>query len=118
MNQEIIDRLHTVLYAISPISEDRERIIAEMGETIWLESLEKMLNALPEVAQKEVISLLNAGDLDKAEELFETNNIDSDAILSEVSASVMDEVMSTKVNIPASDLEFGHLAQEVQEDRT
>ncbi len=39
MNQEIIDKLHTALYAVAPIAEDRERLIGEMGETIWVESL-------------------------------------------------------------------------------
>jgi len=96
MNQEIIDRLHTALYAISPITEDRERIIAEMGETIWLESLEKMLDALPEDVQKEVIVLLNAGNLDKAVEIFDTHNIDTDTILSEVSTSVMNDIMKAQ----------------------
>ncbi len=94
MNQEIIDKLHTALYAVSPLLEDRERIIAEMGETIWVESLEKMLLALPEETQKEVIALLNDGNLDRAVEIFSEHNIDIDAIISEVATSVMDEVMS------------------------
>lgn len=97
MNQEIVDKLHAALYAVSSVAEDRERIIAEMGETIWLESLEKMLNALPEETQEEVIALLNAGDLDKAVEIFDIHNIDTDAIITEVSTSVMNEVMATKV---------------------
>ncbi len=94
MNQEIIDKLHTALYAVTPLAADRERIIAEMGETIWLESLEKILLALPEEARKEVVALLNDDDLDKAVEMFMAHDVDIDAILREVSTSVMDEVMS------------------------
>lgn len=94
MNQEILDKLHAALYAITPLAVDRERIIAEMGETIWLESLEKILLALPEDTRKEVTALLNDDDLDKAVEIFMANDVDIDAILKEVSTSVMDEVMS------------------------
>lgn len=95
MNQEILEKLHAALYAVSPIAKDRERIIAEMGETIWIESLEKMLNVLPDERQKEVIVLLNAGDLEKAVEIFDAHNVDMDAIITEVSTSVMDEVLAT-----------------------
>ncbi len=94
MNQEIIDKLHTALYAVAPVLEDRERLIGEMGETIWVESLEKMLNALPEDKQKEVVELLNNDDLDKAVEIFSEHSIDIDAIITEVSTSVMNDVMS------------------------
>jgi hypothetical protein len=94
MNQEILDKLHTALFPISPLAEDREKIIAEMGETIWVEALEKMILALPEDAQKEVVTVLNDGDLDRAIELFSEHSVDIDAILTEVSTSVMDDVMS------------------------
>jgi hypothetical protein len=94
MNQEIIDKLHTALYAVAPVLEDRERLIGEMGETIWVESLEKMLNVLPEDKQKEVVELLNNDDLDKAVEIFDAHNVDIDAIITEVSTDVMNDVMS------------------------
>ncbi len=97
MNQEIIDKLHTALFAISPLAEDREQIIAKMGETIWVESLEKMLLALPEESRAEVITLLNANDLDKAVEIISAHDIDIDVILQEVATSVMDEVMKQAV---------------------
>ncbi len=95
MNQEILDKLHTALFPISPLAEDRERIIAEVGETIWVEALEKMILALPVDTQKEVVTLLNDGNLDRAVEIFSEHNVDIDAILSEVSTSVMDDVMAT-----------------------
>ena len=94
MNQEILDKLHTALFAISPLAEDRERIITEMGETIWVESLEKMLLALPEDARKEVVLNLNNNEMEKAVEILSENSIDIDAILVEVSTSVMEDVMS------------------------
>ena len=94
MNQEIIDKLHTALYIVSPLAEDREKIIAEMGETIWVESLEKMMLALPEEARKEAIASLNADDLEKAVEIFSMNDVDIDAIITEVSTSVMDDVVA------------------------
>ena len=94
MNQEILDKLHAALFAVSPLAEDRERIIAEMGETIWVESLEKMMLALPEEARKEAITALNADDLDRAVEIFATHDVDMNVIMTEVSTSVMDEVMA------------------------
>ena len=95
MNQEILDKLHTALFPVSPLAEDRERIIAEVGETIWVEALEKMILALPEDAQKEVVTVLNDGNLDRAIEIFSEHSVDIDAILSEVSTSVMDDVLAT-----------------------
>jgi hypothetical protein len=96
MTQEIIDKLHATLYAVSPLAGDRERIIEEMGETIWVEALEKMLLALDDAKRKEVIEFLNADNLDKAVEILEANNVDVDAIITEVSTSVMNEVLATK----------------------
>lgn len=94
MNQEILDKLHTALFEVSPLAEDREKIIAEMGETIWVVSLEKMILALPEDARKEAIASLNANDLDKAVEIFALHDVDMNAIMTEVSTSVIDEVMA------------------------
>lgn len=94
MNQEILNKLHTALYAISPLASDRERIIAEMGETIWLESLEKMIVSLPGDDRTEVIEAINNADIDRAISIFETNNVDVDTIITEVATSVMDEVLT------------------------
>ena len=94
MNQEILDKLHTALFEVSPLEEDREKIIAEMGETIWIESLEKMMLALPEDARNQAVACLNADDLDKAVEIFAENNVDLDATVKEVSTSVKDEVLA------------------------
>jgi hypothetical protein len=93
MNEEIINKLHTALYPISPLASDRDKIIEEMGETIWLGSLEKMLLALDEVKRAEVVALLNADELDKAVEIFEASDIDVEAIVTGVSVSIMEEVV-------------------------
>jgi len=66
-----------------------------MGETIWLESFEKMLGALPEDKRKEAIDALNAEDVNRAIEIFEEADINIEAILSEVAGDVMDAVMAT-----------------------
>lgn len=95
MNEEILNKLHTALYSISPLASDRERIIGEMGETIWVMSLEKMLLAVPEESRREIIALLNADDLDKAVEVFEKNNIDVESIITEVSKNVLDDVIAS-----------------------
>ena len=94
MNQEILNKLHAVLYAVTPLALEREQIIADMGETIWLESLEKMLLALNEETRKEVVELLNKEDIERAIEIFEENEVDIEAIMTEVSTSVMEEVMA------------------------
>ncbi len=95
MNQEIYNKLHTALYSISPLASDRDRIIGEMGEVIWLTTLEKMLMSLPEDKREEVVALLNIDDLAKSIDIFEANNVDVDAILQEVSKSVLDEVLAS-----------------------
>lgn len=97
MNQEILDKLHTALYAVSPLAEDRERIISEMGETIWVVALEKMMLALPEDKRKEAIALLNEDKLDEAVEIFAEHDVDMNAILTEVSTSIMNDVMAQAV---------------------
>lgn len=94
MNEEILNKLHTALYPITPLASDRERIIGEMGEVIWLEMLEKVLTLLPEEKRNEAVRLLNENDIDAAIELVEQTDIDIEAILTEVATNVMDDVMS------------------------
>ena len=94
MQQEIINKLHTALYSISPLATDRERLIADMGEVIWLESLQKVLLSLPDDARTTVVNSLNNDDLDGAIEILETNKIDVDAIITEVATKVMNDVVT------------------------
>ena len=94
MQQEIINKLHTALYSISPLATDRERLIADMGEVIWLESLQKVLLSLPDDARITVVNSLNNDDLDGAIEILETNKIDVDAIITEVATKVMNDVVT------------------------
>lgn len=93
--EEILNKLHTALYHISPLATDRELIISQMGETIWVESLEKIVSSVPEPVRAQVVALLNADKLDKAVELLETTDVDLDAVLTEVSTSVMKDVLET-----------------------
>lgn len=95
MPEEILNKLHTVLYSVSPLASDREQLIEQIGETVWLESLEKILASLPEDKKNEVVALLNANELDKAVELMESTDIDIDAIMTEVATNVMDDVLAT-----------------------
>lgn len=92
MQEEIINKLHTALYPISPLTSDREQIIEQMGETIWLESLEKILEALPEGIRNQVVECLNTDNLDGAIDLLMETDVDVDAIITQVATSVMDEV--------------------------
>lgn len=95
MNQEITDTLHVALYSALPLAVDREKIIAEMGEAIWAESLEKMLLSLEEGKRTEVVGFLNDGNLEKVVEVLSESNVDIDAIVTEVATSIMDEVTAT-----------------------
>jgi hypothetical protein len=95
MNEEIINKLHVALYPISPLASDRDRIIEQMGETIWLESLEKTLLALDETKRGEVVSLLNNNELDKAVEIVEASGIDIEAIISGVSVDILETVINS-----------------------
>ncbi len=95
MNDEIINKLHAALYHISPLASDREHIIAKMGETIWVESLEKALSALSPEMRTTVVDLLNKEDIDAVVATMEKSDVDIDAILTEVSTSVMNEVLES-----------------------
>ena len=94
MQQEILNKLHTALYPLSPLASDRERIIETMGETIWLESLDKTLDALTEEERTQAVALLNDGELDKAIDVVTASSVDLNAIIREVSESVLNEVLS------------------------
>jgi hypothetical protein len=96
MNQEILAKLHTALATITPLATDREKIIEDMGQTVWIEALEKMLMALPEDVRGQAVTALNENDIDKAVELFESHNVDVDVILQEVAQSVLDDVTSVE----------------------
>ncbi len=93
MQPEIINKLHAALYSVSPLASDRERIISEMGEVIWLETLEKVLLSLPEDKRAQVVAFLNDDDLDGAVAIMEESDVDVDAIITEVATSVMDDVV-------------------------
>lgn len=94
MQEEIHNKLHTALYSLTPLASERDRIIGDMGETIWLESLEKMLLALPEDKRAHVVSLLNEDDFEGAIASMVDSTVDIDAIIVEVSTSVMEEVLT------------------------
>lgn len=93
MPEEIRNKLHAALYHISPLASDRDRLIEQIGQTVWIESLEKVMSALPEDARAKAIQLLNDNNLDEAVSLMEGSGIDLDAIVTEVSTSVMNEVL-------------------------
>jgi len=93
MNPEILDKLHTALYPVAPLLSDRELLISKMGETIWLESLEKVLLSVPEDKRAQVISYINEDKLEEAFTLTEEAHIDVDAIVQEVATSVLDDVV-------------------------
>ena len=90
--ETIINQLHTVLYPIAPILPDRERLIGEIGETIWLEALEKVLLALDEPTRAKAVELLNNDELDEATLLFVESNIDVESILRTTAENVLDDV--------------------------
>lgn len=92
MPEEILNKLHTALYSVSPLASDRERIITEMGETIWLETLERILSSLPEDKRNEIVGFLNADETDRAMDAIDGSGVDVVAVLTEVATSVMDEV--------------------------
>ena len=50
--------------------------------------------ALSEDTRIEVVNMLNADDIDGAVGVFEANNVDIDAIITKVSASVLDEALA------------------------
>jgi hypothetical protein len=96
MTPDIINKLHTALYSVTPLVNERERIIGEMGEVIWLESLEKSLLALPEDKRGRVVSLLNEEKLDEAVSVMEEENVDLDTIITSVSTSVLQDVLALR----------------------
>lgn len=95
MNEDILNKLHNVLSKDFPDQESREEIITAMGEVIWTESLQKVLEVLSEEKRGEVVSLLNEGKLEEVVAIFDEENIDIDSILEERSQSVLREVLGT-----------------------
>jgi hypothetical protein len=89
---ELRNKLHTVLYVLAPLASDRERIISQTGETVWLESLEKILMSLSKEDREKTVNHLNSKKLNKAEEIFK-EKIDVYTTLEDVSMDVMDSVV-------------------------
>jgi hypothetical protein len=96
MQQEILNKLHTALYPLSPLASDRERIIGDMGEVIWLQSLEKLLLALPEDVRFQVVAHLNEDRFDEALALVDATDVDADAIITETAAALMDKIVAVE----------------------
>lgn len=98
MQEEILNKLHTALYHISPLASDRDRIIVGMGEVIWLQSLEKILDALNEEKRSQVVAYLNDEDLDNALRVIEEGGVDSLKIMTDVATELLDEVSAMGKN--------------------
>jgi hypothetical protein len=96
MQQEILDKLHTALFPLSPLASDRERIIGDMGEVIWLQSLEKFLLTLPEDVRVKVVAHLNEDRFDEALALVDEMDVDADAIIAETAAALMDKIVAVE----------------------
>lgn len=92
MPEEIINKLHTALRHISPLASDREKLIGEMGEVIWFETLEKTLDALPVASRDQVVMLLNEDRLEEAITLCTSSEVDIEAILVATAQDVLDNV--------------------------
>lgn len=92
MPEEIINKLHTALRHISPLASDREKIISEMGEVIWFETLEKILDALPVTERDQVVAFLNEDKLEEAIKVCALSAIDIEAILVATAQDVLNEV--------------------------
>jgi hypothetical protein len=91
MNEDIIAKLHTALYHISPLASERERIIVKLGEVIWLETLEEVLLALPESKREVVIQAINNNDMATAVSVCEDEQIPIESILEKVADRVFRE---------------------------
>lgn len=98
MQEEILNKLHTALYHISPLASDRDKIIVGMGEVIWLQSLEKILDALSEEKRSQVVAYLNDEDLDNALRVIDEEDVDSLKIMTDVSTELLDEVSAMGKN--------------------
>lgn len=96
MSEEIYNKLHTALYHISPLASDRDRIIGEMGEVIWLETLEKVLALLDDNKRAQVIALLNTDDVEAVSEMLSETDIDIEKIITDTATDVMNEVTEVK----------------------
>lgn len=95
MQQELIDKLHAALYHISPLAIDRERIIEKMGEVIWVKTLDRITDLLPEDTREVVRNALEQDDLDTAVACCEEANIDIDAIIEEISKDTLNQVLES-----------------------
>jgi 3-methyladenine DNA glycosylase/8-oxoguanine DNA glycosylase len=96
MPEKLEEKIHAALYKISPLASDREIIIEEIGKTVWVETLDKALETLEEPSRSEVVVLIKEGSIDKAIDRIVDADVDLEAIIKEVSGSVMDELLADK----------------------
>lgn len=94
MQEEILNKLHTALYHISPLASDRDRIIVEMGEVIWLQTLERILSSLPDDKRAQTVAYLNEEDLDNAILIMDTEGVDVITVMTDVATELLDEVVA------------------------
>jgi len=94
MQQDLLIKLHTALYGVSPLTSDRDRIMEDIGETIMLGALEQILDSMQEESRVGVVALLNENKLQGALLMCKTQGVDVDAVIRDVATHVMDEVMN------------------------
>lgn len=96
MPEDIILQIHTALIPVAPELLEREKLVAKIGETIWLESLEMLLSKLPEDSERQAVTYLNEDNIEDFITLCEKTDLDPEVIIREVATDVMNDVLKKK----------------------
>lgn len=90
--QEVYKQVNDLLKANFPDDQQRDELIASLGELIMSEFLVELIESVQdETKRKELVSALNAGDQDSVINICESLNIDLGSKLEEKAKQVIAE---------------------------
>jgi 2-hydroxychromene-2-carboxylate isomerase len=93
--QETYNQINELLKPKFPLEEDRNKIIADMGELIISETYVEVLESITnEVTRGALVNALNTGNQEEVMTITESLGIDLFAMLQKKSKQVLEDVIS------------------------
>ena len=93
--QEIYNQVNELLKPKFPLEEDRNKIIADMGELIISETYVEVLESITnEVTREALVKALNEGNQEEVMTITESLGIDLFAVLQKKSKQILDDVVA------------------------
>ena len=93
--QETYNQINELLKPKFPLEEDRNKIIADMGELIISETYVEVLESITnEVTREALVKALNEGNQEEVMTITESLGIDLFAVLQKKSKQILDDVVA------------------------